>query len=76
MSPLRECQRCNTAYQWERSQSALRFTYCGVLCEQADLGYSIDGLIRSELRRASPAAAAVADAEKILASQAELLLLL
>jgi hypothetical protein len=67
MSPLRQCQRCHTPYQWERSQSALRLTYCGVLCEQADLGFSIDGLIRSEIQRA--AASAIADAEKILATE-------
>ena len=72
MSPLRECQQCHTAYQWDRSKSALRFTYCGVLCEQADLGYSIDGLIRSEFRRSE---SAVAAAEQIL-SGATLALLL
>ncbi len=72
MSPLLECQRCKTHYQWERSQSALRLTYCGVLCEQADLGYSIEGLIRSEIRR-SPSAV-VLDVEKIVAGcQLELL---
>jgi len=72
MSPLRHCQRCHTPYQWERSQSALRLTYCGVLCEQADLGFSIDGLIRAEIQRAE--SVAVADAEKILAAgQLELL---
>lgn len=50
-SVMRECQHCHVAYQWERSQSALRLTFCGVLCEQGELGFTIDGLIRSELTR-------------------------
>ena len=66
---MRECQRCHTSYQWERSQSALRFTYCGVLCELFDLGFSIDGLISSELKRVSVMTAVnriVADFEPVL----------
>lgn len=68
-STMRECQRCHTTYQWERSQSALRFTYCGVLCERFDLGFSIDGLIQSELKTVSVMRAAqriVADFEPVL----------
>lgn len=72
MSPLRECQRCHTQYQWERSQSALRLTYCGVLCEQADLGYSIDGLIRSEISRGTSPMVSAAE-EIVAASQLALL---
>ncbi len=51
---IRACSHCGAAYHWQRSQSALRLTYCGILCEQADLGFSIDGLIRAEIMRPAP----------------------
>lgn len=72
MQALNICQHCHTPYQPERSQSALRLTYCGILCEQADLGFSIDGLIRAELQ---PAAPAVAEASAIIRSNVYSLLL-
>ncbi len=41
------CQRCKVAYDWRRSpSSALKMTYCGSLCEAADLGFTIDALVR------------------------------
>lgn len=36
-----KCARCGLAYSHSRSTSALVLTYCGVLCEVADLGYSL-----------------------------------
>lgn len=44
---IRECTRCGVPYDWRRSSSAsLRMTYCGTLCESADLGYTIEGLLQ------------------------------
>jgi hypothetical protein len=45
-NPIHTCKRCGVPYDWRRSPSAcLKMTYCGSLCEKADLGFTIDGLI-------------------------------
>ncbi len=46
---IRICQRCGIRYDWRRSaSSSLKMTYCNSLCELADLGFTIDALIRTE----------------------------
>ena len=46
---MRTCDRCNTPYDWRRSSSSsLKMTYCGALCEKADLGFTIEALLRFE----------------------------
>lgn len=46
---IRTCQHCGIRYDWRRSPSAwLKMTYCGSLCESADLGFTIDALIKVE----------------------------
>ena len=53
---IKTCRRCNLRYDWRRSpSSSLKMTYCGSLCEQADLGFTIEAVLRYE--RATPAAA-------------------
>jgi len=47
---LPQCERCRAPYHPESSTSALRNTFCGILCEQAALGFSIIGFIRSDIR--------------------------
>jgi hypothetical protein len=45
-NPIRICGRCGVPYDWRRSASAsLKMTYCGSLCETADLGFTIEGLM-------------------------------
>ena len=50
MDPLRkmyQCTRCNVPYDWQRStSSSLKMTYCSSLCEQGDLGFTIEAMIR------------------------------
>lgn len=41
-SPIRTCARCLAAYDWRKAKSVLRMTYCGILCEVADLGFSLE----------------------------------
>lgn len=42
-SNIRICQRCHIPYDWRRSaSSSLKMTYCGSLCEQGDLGFTIE----------------------------------
>jgi hypothetical protein len=43
---LRTCQHCGVPYTWMRSPASLKMTYCGSLCEQANLGFSLEALER------------------------------
>jgi hypothetical protein len=45
---LRTCTRCGAPYAWNRSPASLKMTYCGSLCEKADLGFSLEQLERAE----------------------------
>ncbi len=46
---MRSCQRCGVPYDWRRSPSGfLKMTYCGSLCEKADLGFTIETLLHSQ----------------------------
>lgn len=43
---IRVCGHCGSAYDWRRSpSSSLKMTYCGSLCEKADLGFTIETLL-------------------------------
>jgi len=54
---IKSCRRCGLRYDWRRSpSSSLKMTYCGSLCEQADLGFTIEALLRVE-RSSAPLAA-------------------
>ena len=43
------CDHCNQIYSWPKSSSALRFSYCSMLCERMHTGYTIEGWCRDEL---------------------------
>ena len=46
---IRVCARCGLHYDWRRSpSSSLKMTYCGSLCERADLGFTVEALLRFE----------------------------
>ncbi len=46
MNHIRVCLHCATAYDWRRSPSgSLKMTYCGSLCERADMGFTIESLL-------------------------------
>jgi hypothetical protein len=48
-SNIKICARCGLRYDWRRSpSSSLKMTYCGSLCERADLGFTLEALLRSE----------------------------
>ncbi|HXU22630.1 MAG TPA: hypothetical protein VN697_01250 [Tepidiformaceae bacterium] len=45
---IRICQHCAIPYDWRRSPSgSLKMTYCGSLCERADLGFTIETLLHN-----------------------------
>lgn len=49
IDPIRECRHCGLRYHWQKSpSSSLKMTYCGSLCERADLGFTIEALLRVE----------------------------
>jgi hypothetical protein len=45
---IKTCANCELRYDWRRSPSGLKMTYCGSLCEAADLGFTIDALLQAE----------------------------
>jgi endogenous inhibitor of DNA gyrase (YacG/DUF329 family) len=49
MDHIKVCARCGLRYDWRKSPSTtLKMTYCSSLCEKADLGYTIEALLRFE----------------------------
>lgn len=47
---LMRCDRCGTRYDWRKSTSwTLKMTYCSAMCEQGDLGFSIETLLRDRM---------------------------
>ena len=51
---IRDCQRCGLKYDWRKSpSSSLKMTYCGSLCEQAALGFTIDALLHVQRKPAA-----------------------
>ncbi len=57
---MTKCQRCGGPYMHSKSTSALVLTYCGVLCETADLGFSLAAFEKMEVPAWRPALVAVA----------------
>ena len=59
---MRTCARCGLRYDWRRSaSSSLKMTYCGSLCERADLGFTVDALLKAQRE---PGSAPVIEAER------------
>ncbi len=49
LSHIKVCARCGLRYDWRHSPStSLKMTYCGSLCERADLGFTLEALLRAE----------------------------
>jgi hypothetical protein len=59
LSNIKVCARCALRYDWRKSPSTLKMTYCSSLCEFGDLGFTMDALMKME----RPASAAPAPAE-------------
>ncbi|MGK2965399.1 MAG: hypothetical protein ACSLFM_07310 [Tepidiformaceae bacterium] len=58
---IKVCARCGLRYDWRKSPSStLKMTYCGSLCERADLGFTVDALLQytpaKKVEPAEPAA--------------------
>ena len=59
---IKNCARCGLRYDWRKSPSTLKMTYCSSLCEFGDLGFTMDALMQLQ-RAEKPAAPAEAEAE-------------
>jgi hypothetical protein len=53
LNNIKVCARCALRYDWRKSPSGMKMTYCSSLCEKADLGFTVEALLRYE--RAVPA---------------------
>lgn len=49
-----KCIRCRSAYSHARSTSALALTYCCLMCEVADLGYSLAAFEKAAIPELRP----------------------
>jgi hypothetical protein len=48
LNNIKVCARCGLRYDWRKSPSTtLKMTYCGSLCEKADLGFTLEALLKS-----------------------------
>jgi hypothetical protein len=48
LNNIKVCARCGLRYDWRKSPSTtLKMTYCGSLCERADLGFTLEALLKS-----------------------------
>jgi hypothetical protein len=60
LNNIKVCARCGLRYDWRKSPSStLKMTYCGSLCERADLGFTLEALLKSKRTEKEPAAPAV-----------------
>lgn len=46
ISPIRICAHCDLRYDWRKSPSSLKMTYCSSLCEKGALGFTMEALYR------------------------------
>jgi hypothetical protein len=61
LNNIKVCARCSLRYDWRKSPSSLKMTYCGSLCEAGDLGFTMDALMRLErVKKVEPEAAETA----------------
>ena len=60
LANIKVCARCQLRYDWRKSPSTLKMTYCSSLCEFGDLGFTVDALMKIE-RAPKPAEAASAE---------------
>lgn len=49
LNNIKICARCGLRYDWRKSASStLKMTYCSSLCERADLGFTVEALLKFE----------------------------
>lgn len=48
LNHIKVCARCALRYDWRKSPSTLKMTYCSSLCEAGDLGFTMEALMKLE----------------------------
>lgn len=48
LNHIKVCARCSLRYDWRKSPSTLKMTYCSSLCEAGDLGFTVEALLKAE----------------------------
>lgn len=48
LNHIKVCARCSLRYDWRKSPSTLKMTYCSSLCEAGDLGFTVESLLKAE----------------------------
>ncbi len=48
LNHIKVCVRCALRYDWRKSPSTLKMTYCSSLCEAGDLGFTVEALLKAE----------------------------
>ncbi|MCA9829786.1 MAG: hypothetical protein R3B97_10700 [Dehalococcoidia bacterium] len=61
LTNIKVCVRCGLRYDWRKSPSTLKMTYCGSLCEAGDLGFTLDALLQLKREDVIPAKGAEAE---------------
>jgi hypothetical protein len=46
LNHIKVCARCGLRYDWRKSPSSMKMTYCCSLCERADLGFTLEALLK------------------------------
>ena len=56
LNNIKVCARCGLRYDWRKSPSSMKMTYCCSLCERADLGFTLEALLkfRPDRKQAAP----------------------
>ena len=47
LNNIKVCARCSLRYDWRKSPSSMKMTYCSSLCERADMGFTIEALLKT-----------------------------
>ncbi len=48
LNNIKLCARCSLRYDWRKSPSTLKMTYCSSLCEFGDLGFTLDAMLKMQ----------------------------
>ena len=48
LSNIKVCARCSLRYDWRKSPTTLKMTYCSSMCEAADLGFTLEALLKMQ----------------------------
>lgn len=69
LNHIKVCARCSLRYDWRKSPSTLKMTYCSSLCEAGDLGFTMEALMKLEKAQVVKLPEAASDKEVVAAGK-------